>query len=78
MRELQEILDRLEHTASPERAVLATVVDVKGSGYRLAGARMLVDENGKSIGSISGGCLEADVLERAKSVLKTGQPTVVL
>jgi xanthine/CO dehydrogenase XdhC/CoxF family maturation factor len=78
VRELQEILDRLEHTASPERAVLATVVDVKGSGYRLAGARMLVDENGKSIGSISGGCLEADVLERAKSVLKTGQPTVVV
>ena len=62
---------------STERAILATVVDVKGSGYRLSGARMLIDENGFSIGSVSGGCLEADVIERAKTVLKTGKPVIV-
>jgi xanthine dehydrogenase accessory factor len=78
VREIQEILDRVERIPSPERAVLATVVDVKGSGYRLAGARMLIDENGQSIGSVSGGCLEADVLERAKEVLKTGRPAIVI
>ena len=56
---------------------MATVVDVVGSGYRRPGARMLIDENGYSIGTVSGGCLEADVLERAKKVLETGESTVI-
>jgi len=59
------------------QAVLATVVDAKGSSYRLPGARMLIDESGRSIGTVSGGCLEADVLEHAKKVLQTGRPTVI-
>ena len=76
MMELRHILER---TAShlDDDAVLATLVDVKGSGYRLAGARMLIDGSGKSIGTVSGGCLEADVLERAKEVRRSGKPTVV-
>ena len=36
-----------------------------------------VDRNGYGIGTVSGGCLEADVLERAKKVLETGEPTVI-
>lgn len=78
MKESQTILEtyrRLE--ADGGRAVLATVVDVKGSSYRLPGARMLIDETGRSVGTISGGCLEADVLTRAERVLKTGEPTVI-
>src|SRR5687768_1704945 len=76
MMELRHILER---TASDpdHKAVLATLVDVQGSGYRLAGARMLIDGNGMSIGMVSGGCLEADILERAKEVRQTGEPTVV-
>jgi xanthine/CO dehydrogenase XdhC/CoxF family maturation factor len=38
---------------------------------------MLIDSNGNSLGTISGGCLEADVLERARKVLKTGVPQLV-
>ncbi len=45
---------------------LATVVDVRGSSYRLPGAKMLILEKGETFGTVSGGCLEADVLERAK------------
>ena len=78
MKELRDILERVDRSAGGERAILATVVDVRGSGYRLAGARMLIDETGRRIGSVSGGCLESDVLERAKSVLKTGKPTIVV
>ena len=76
MMELRHILER---TASDpdHNAVLATLVDVQGSGYRLAGARMLIDGKGTSIGMVSGGCLEADILERAKEVRKTGKPAVV-
>nr|MDQ3041694.1 XdhC family protein [Acidobacteriota bacterium] len=77
MKELQEILKRVAQFSEDEQAILATVVDVVGSGYRRAGARMLIDANGYSIGTVSGGCLEADVLERAKRVLQSGEPTII-
>jgi len=76
-RELQEILHKLQEIPASQPTVLATVVDVRGSSYRSPGARMLIDENGNSLGTISGGCLEADVLERAQKVLQTGIPQVV-
>ena len=76
---MMELRHILEHTAAnrDDESILATLVDVKGSGYRLAGARMLIASDGQSIGTVSGGCLEADILERAKEVRKTGQPTVI-
>src|SRR3982750_1608389 len=37
---------------------------------------MLILENGDTFGTVSGGCLEADVLERAKNVLKSGRAEV--
>ena len=77
MKELQEILRKVAQFAPDEQAILATLVDVVGSGYRRPGARMLIDAQGFSIGTVSGGCLEADVLERAKRVLATNEPTVI-
>lgn len=76
MKETKEILERVATFEPDERAILATVVDVQGSGYRLPGARMLILENGDTFGMVSGGCLEADVLERAKKVLETEIPEV--
>jgi xanthine/CO dehydrogenase XdhC/CoxF family maturation factor len=55
-------------------AALATLVNVEGSSYRRPGARLLLLRDGTRIGSISGGCLEEDVLERAQRVLVTGRP----
>lgn len=78
MKEIREILKEVEALAAGERAVLATVVDLKGSGYRLPGARMLIKANGDAVGTVSGGCLEADVMERAKRVLDTGTAEVFL
>lgn len=76
MKEIKEILKHVGSLADGEKAILATVVDVRGSGYRLPGARMLMLENGDTFGTVSGGCLEADVLERAKKVLKSGESEV--
>ena len=76
MMELRHILERMASGPNDD-AILATLVDVKGSGYRLAGARMLIDESGKSIGMVSGGCLEADIAERAKEVRRTGSPAII-
>ncbi len=51
--------------------VLATLVHVEGSSYRRAGARRLIASDGSAIGSISGGCLENDIQERAVTLLET-------
>lgn len=76
-REFQRIFKRIESLyAAAEPMILATVVDVRGSSYRLPGAKMLIDKNFQTIGTVSGGCLEADVLECAKRVLTTGAAEV--
>jgi hypothetical protein len=70
MRELEFIISRYENLRSQGTGcVLATVVQVEGSSYRRAGARMLVDEFGNITGAISGGCLEGDALKKALHAL---------
>lgn len=51
------------------KAALATVIKVHGSSYRSPGARMLITDDGRWIGSISGGCLEGDALRKARQVM---------
>lgn len=58
------------------RAALATVVRVYGSAYRREGAKMLIDENENLTGMVSGGCLESDVGEVAKQVIRSGKPII--
>lgn len=70
-------MTKLDSFSDGERAILATVVDVLGSGYRRPGAKMLIAENGTAYGTVSGGCLEADVLARAKKLLKSGESEVL-
>src|SRR5579884_1224745 len=66
MRELYAVLDACAECIDQGRsAVLATVVEVQGSSYRKPGARMLVLPDGRRVGSISGGCLEGEVLRKA-------------
>jgi len=52
--------------------VLATVVAVEGSGYRRPGANMLLARDGRRTGTVSGGCLEADVAKRAWWLTENG------
>ncbi len=75
MRELDSVLAAWETAANRgQRSILATVVDVSGSSYRRPGARMLVIGDGASIGCISGGCLESDVIKRAWWWTEGGKP----
>ncbi|MGP9688171.1 XdhC family protein [Psychrobacter sp. AOP22-C1-C5] len=53
-------------------AVLATVVRIEGSAYRRAGAMMLICEDGRSVGMISGGCLEPHIIKRAFWLTRDG------
>jgi xanthine dehydrogenase accessory factor len=72
MKELAAILDCWKR-GSAKGAVLATIVKTVGSSYRRAGAHMLILADGTTIGSISGGCLEQDVIAHAEGVSKTGE-----
>ncbi len=54
--------------------LLATVVAVRGSSYRRPGARMLVTSEGWRAGSISGGCLEADITRKATYFASSDRP----
>ncbi|HLK59174.1 MAG TPA: XdhC family protein [Chthonomonadaceae bacterium] len=79
MRDLQAIREACREEADTRTPLaLATVVKVEGSAYRRPGARMLIYPDGRRIGSVSGGCLEADVVLRAQQVLATGEPAYVL
>jgi xanthine/CO dehydrogenase XdhC/CoxF family maturation factor len=62
---------------SQRKAAVATVVKVRGSSYRSPGARMLITDDGKWIGSISGGCLEGDALRKARQVMQDKKPLTV-
>ncbi|NIJ65194.1 xanthine dehydrogenase accessory factor [Sphingomonas leidyi] len=58
------------------RLALATVVSTWGSAPRPAGSHMLVHEDGRFEGSVSGGCVEADILQAAAEVI-AGTPAMV-
>jgi xanthine dehydrogenase accessory factor len=62
---------------SGERVAVAMVVDSKRSAPRPLGSRLLVTESGEMRGSVSGGCVESDVVLRALVVLETGEPRLV-
>lgn len=64
-------------TAEGRGVVLATVVGARGSTPRHAGSKMLIDPARGLIGTIGGGCGEADVIAAAEQVIATGVARVV-
>ncbi len=78
MRELQDVLAALrEARRRGEQAALATVVGVRGSTYRREGARLFIGASGRTVGSVSGGCLEGDIQVVAEEVLRDGRPRLL-
>ena len=67
---MEDILPSLsEWQTQGEEIALATVVRVQRSAPRPPGARLVVTRSGRMAGSVSGGCVESDVVERALLVL---------
>ena len=78
MKEFKAIVNEyLKIDFTQRKAALATIVKVKGSSYRGPGARMLITDDGKWVGSISGGCLEGDALRKARHVMAEKKPMTV-
>lgn len=78
MKEVREIILAYEEAKKRgQQTALATVVSLDGSSYRRPGARMLVTEDGRMTGAISGGCLEGDALRKALMVMNQKETKLV-
>lgn len=75
MEEIYEEIVRIRQEGG--KAALATIVWVKGSTPRAEGAKMLVRSDGSILGSVGGGCLEAEVWEAAMKVIEKETPEVL-
>lgn len=72
-----ECLNELVALDSDTKAVLATIVTARGSTPRETGARMLIFQDGRTIGTIGGGCGEAEVRQAAMDVFDTHSARLV-
>jgi xanthine/CO dehydrogenase XdhC/CoxF family maturation factor len=72
--ETAEVLAAVAGLVEQQRPMaLATIVSVEGSTYRRPGARLLVPDEGEGVGNLSGGCLEGQVTEIGRDVMKSGE-----
>src|SRR5258705_10763397 len=76
MKALQQIIKRVAENPLQPWA-LATLVQTEGSTYRKPGARLLVERNGKTLGVLSGGCLEEEIGRNGQGVIATGAPVLL-
>lgn len=75
---MRDVLDTIRHWRNEGKEIaVATVVTATGSAPRREGARLLVSSDGEMVGSVSGGCVESDVLMQAQEVLQTGEPRLL-
>ncbi|MEW6128317.1 MAG: XdhC family protein [Acidobacteriota bacterium] len=69
----REMKRRLE---AGNKAVMATIIKTKGSTPQKVGAKLVVFDDGSFIGTVGGGCVEADIYAEAKEVMRTGKSGV--
>jgi len=75
MKELLPDIDRWQ--ARGEKVAVATVGATRRSSPRPVGSKLVVSESGELAGSVSGGCVESDVVLAAQDVLAGGAPRLL-
>ncbi len=68
-------LNEFVRTNTP--VAVATVIRTKGSVPREVGAKMIIHSGGQHIGTVGGGCGEANVIKAGLDVIDSGQPKTV-
>lgn len=76
MNDICRLLDSMKE-GKDKIFAMATIIRVHGSAYRREGARMLIGEDGSYSGTISAGCLEADLIIQSQDVIKSMQAKTV-
>jgi xanthine/CO dehydrogenase XdhC/CoxF family maturation factor len=75
---MKEIVDQVERwRARDERVAVATVIATRKSAPRPVGAKLAVSETGAMCGSVSGGCVENDVVLQALEVMESGESRIL-
>ena len=73
-----DILKAAEDWRRAGRGVaIATVVETWGSAPRPTGSHLVIDDQGLFLGSVSGGCVEGEVVTQALDVIQTGKPEML-
>jgi xanthine/CO dehydrogenase XdhC/CoxF family maturation factor len=60
-----------------QQVALATVIATWGSSPRPVGSQLVVDNEGRFEGSVSGGCIEGTVIEAASGAIESGDPAIL-
>ena len=60
-----------------KEVAIATVIETWGSAPRSTGSHLVIDEDGNFHGSVSGGCVEGDVITEALDVIASGNPKIL-
>ncbi|WP_458413404.1 XdhC family protein [Schinkia sp. CFF1] len=76
MQTFMKILEAVQGATS--RCILATIIEIDGSAYLREGTTMLIEENGHTVGMISPGCLEEDLLLRCKEIYDSQRPQTLV
>ena len=63
--------------AQGRKVALATVIETWGSAPRPTGSQLAIRDDGSFVGSVSGGCIEGDVVTRALETLTSGKPEIL-
>lgn len=75
---MQDVLETIQAwRAEGKQLALATVVAVEGSAPRREGAKLVVASTGEMVGSVSGGCVESDVIFQALEVIEEQKPRLL-
>jgi xanthine/CO dehydrogenase XdhC/CoxF family maturation factor len=78
MNETEEILTAASEWKKQGKGVaLATVTATWGSSPRPTGSQLVVDTDGRMLGSVSGGCIEGAVVKEAQEVIADGKPRLL-
>jgi len=63
--------------AAGGKVAIATVLETWGSAPRQAGSQLVIREDGRFEGSVSGGCVEGEVIVAAQDVIESGKPQIL-
>ncbi len=74
----ENILARAEDWRKAGKGVaIATVTETWGSAPRPVGSHLVIDEDGHFLGSVSGGCVEGEVVSEAMDTIADGKPRIL-
>jgi xanthine dehydrogenase accessory factor len=77
MESAKGVYQKLNSIVADTPVAVATIIEVRGSTPREVGTKMIIHPLGKHVGTVGGGCGEADVIKAGLDVIQSGQPQVV-